>query len=158
MPFGLRNAAQAFQRLMDVVLQDIPFTSVYINDILVASHSHEEHLQHLRQLFKLLSANGLVINKTKCIFGVPELDFLGHRVTAQGIRPLSDRVAALQDCVPPTDRTSLQRFLGMMNYYHRFIPHVADILPPSILKQVVKDKVFSGLSLVKRRLKKPKKL
>ena len=130
MPFGLKNAAQAFQRLMDGILRDIPFTFVYIDDILVASHSHEEHLEHLRQLFELLSANGLVINKTKCVFGVPELDFLGHRVTAQGIRPLPDRVAALQDCVPPTDRTSLQRFLGMMNYYHRFIPHVADILTP----------------------------
>ena len=80
MPFGLKNAAQAFQRLMDGILRDIPFTFVYIDDILVASHSHEEHLEHLRQLFELLSANGLVINKTKCVFGVPELDFLGHRV------------------------------------------------------------------------------
>ena len=130
MPFGLKNAAQAFQRLMDGILRDIPFTFVYVDDILVASHSHEEHLEHLRQLFQLLSANGLVINKSKCVFGVSELDFLGHRVTAQGIRPLPDRIAALRDCDAPTDRTSLQRFLGMMNYYHRFIPHVADILTP----------------------------
>ena len=101
MPFGLKNAAQAFQQLMDGILQDIPFTFVYIDDILVASHSHEEHLEHLRQLFELLSANGLVINKAKCVFSVSELDFLGHRVTAQGIRPLPDRVAALQDCPPP---------------------------------------------------------
>ncbi|XP_076441065.1 uncharacterized protein LOC143280318 [Babylonia areolata] len=69
MPFSLKNAAQAFQRLMDGILRDIPFTFVYIDDILVASHSHEEHLEHLRQLFQLLSANGLVINKGKCVFG-----------------------------------------------------------------------------------------
>ena len=130
MPFGLKNAAQAFQRLMDGILRDIPFTFVYIDDILVASRSHEEHLEHLRQVFQLLSNNGLVINKAKCVFGASELDFLGHRVTAQGIRPLPDRVAALQDCASPTDRTGLQRFLGMMNYYHRFIPHVAGILAP----------------------------
>lgn len=130
MPFGLKNAAQTFQRLMDGILRDIPFTFVYLDDILVASRSPEEHHAHLQQLFQLLSSNGLVINKAKCVFGVNELDFLGHRVTTQGIRPLPDRVAALQDCAAPTDRTSLQRFLGMINYYHRFIPHVADILAP----------------------------
>lgn len=130
MPFGLKNAAQAFQRLMDGILRDIPFTFVYVDDILVASHSYDEHTEHLRQLFQLLSANGLVINKSKCVFGASELDFLGHRVTTQGICPLPDRIAALRDSAAPTDRTSLQRFLGMMNYYHRFIPHVADILAP----------------------------
>ncbi|KAL8561234.1 hypothetical protein ACOMHN_024490 [Nucella lapillus] len=113
MPFGLKNTAQAFQRLMDGILQDIPFTFVYIDDILVASHSHEEHIEHLSQLFKLLSTNGLVINKTNSVFGVCELDFLGHRVTAQGIHPLPDRVAALQDCARPTDRTGLQRFCSL---------------------------------------------
>lgn len=130
MPFGLKNAAQAFQRLMDGILRDIDFTFVYVDDILVASHSHEEHLNHLRQVFHLLSANGLVINRTKCMFGVNELDFLGHRVTPEGIRPLPDRVSSLQDSTPPTDRAGLQRFLGLMNYYHRFIPHIADILAP----------------------------
>ena len=145
MPFGLKNAAKAFQRLMDGILRDVPFTFVYIDDILVANHSHEEHLEHLRQLFGLLSSNGLVINKTKCVFGVPELDFLGHRVTAQGIRPLPDRVAALQDCIPPTDRTSLQRFLGMMNYYPRFIPHVPSILTPWVWVLLVLLSVGGGI-------------
>ncbi|KAK7504021.1 hypothetical protein BaRGS_00004753 [Batillaria attramentaria] len=130
MPFGLKNSAQAFQRLMDGILRDVPFAFVYIDDVLVASRSREEHLDHLRQVFYLLSINGLVINKGKCVFGVPELDFLGHRVSAEGIRPLPDRVASLQDCPTPADRTSLQRFLGMINYYHRFIPHIAGILAP----------------------------
>ena len=67
MPFGLKNAAQAFQRLMDGILRDIPFAFVYIDDILVTSRSHEEHIEHLRQLFQLLSSNGLVLNKAKCV-------------------------------------------------------------------------------------------
>jgi len=83
MGFGLKNAAQTFQRLMDGILRDIPFVFVYLDDILVASSSPEEHVEHLRQVFRLLSSNGLVINKTKCILGVSELDFLGHRVTSQ---------------------------------------------------------------------------
>lgn len=130
MPFGLKNAAQAFQRLMDGILKDTPFTFNYIDDILVASHSDEEHYKHLQQLFQLLSDNGLVINKCKCVFGAKELDFLGHRITSQGVLPNPDRVSALYNCNVPNDRTSLQRFLGMINYYHRFIPHIAETLAP----------------------------
>ena len=130
MPFGLQNAAQSFQRLMDGILRDIPFAFIYLDDILVASRSSQEHAQHLEQLFKLLSANGLVINKAKCIFGAEELEFLGHHVSAIGIAPLPDRVAALRDSKPPQNRTGLQRFLGMINYYHRFLPGLAPILAP----------------------------
>ena len=130
MPFRLKNAAQSFQRLMDGVLRDVSFAFVYLDDILVASHSAKEHIQHLQQLFKLLSANGLVINKTKCVFGAKELDFLGHHVSSTGITPLPDRISALQESKPPTDRTSLQRFLGMVNYYHRFLHGIATTLAP----------------------------
>lgn len=130
MPFGLKNAAQTFQRLMDGILRDAPFAFGYIDDILVASRSHEEHKEHLRQLLQLLSDNGLVINKSKCVFGVNELDFLGHRITSQGVLPHPDRVSALVKSEPPKDRTGLQRFLGMINYYHRFMPHIAETLAP----------------------------
>ncbi|GFO36114.1 Pol polyprotein [Plakobranchus ocellatus] len=130
MPFGLKNAAQSFQRLMDGILRDIPFAFLYLDDILVASRSSQEHAQHLEQLFKLLSADGLVINKAKYIFGAEELDFLGHHVSAIGIAPLPDRVAALRDSKPPQNRTGLQRFLGIINYYHRFLPGLAPILAP----------------------------
>ena len=128
MPFGLKNAAQSFQRLMDGILRDVPFAFVYLDDILVASHSPQEHHQHLQQLFTLLSSNGLIINKAKCVFGADEIDFLGHHVSAAGITPLPDRIAALQNSSAPTDRTSLRRFLGMVNYYHRFLPGIADTL------------------------------
>ena len=73
MPFGLKNAAQAFQRLMDGILRDIPFTFVYLDDILVASSSPEEHADHIRQVLQLLSKNGITVNKKKCVFGKSEL-------------------------------------------------------------------------------------
>ena len=130
MPFGLKNAGQAFQRLMDGVLRDVPCTFVYLDDILIASKSADEHHEHLRQVLQLLSSNGLVINKAKCIFGTKELDFLGHRISAEGIQPIPDRITSLCECKAPTDRSGLQRFLGMINYYHRFLPHIADILAP----------------------------
>ena len=69
MPFGLKNAGQAFQQLMDGILRDFPFAFVYLDDILVASRSHDDHQEHLKRLFSLLSSNGLVLNKAKCLFG-----------------------------------------------------------------------------------------
>jgi cleavage and polyadenylation specificity factor subunit 1 len=130
MPFGLKNAAQAFQRLMDGILRDVSFVFVYLDDILVASQSAHEHKEHLRQVFQLLSDNGLVINKSKCLFGVSHLDYLGHHVTTDGIKPMSDRVAAILTFPVPSNKASLQRFLGMINYYHRFIPLIASHLAP----------------------------
>ena len=130
MPFGLKNAAQAFQRLMDSILRNVPAAFVYIDDILVASQNPQEHEQDLRKVFHLLEANGLVIRKDKCVFGVSEVNFLGHRVTTSGILPLPDRVAVLQDYKVPETKAALQRFLGMINYYHRFMPKIAGGLKP----------------------------
>ena len=76
MPFGLKNAAQTFQRLMDGIFRGIDFVFVYLDDIVVASASESQHTEHLRCVFDLLVSNGLVINKSKCLFGVGELDYL----------------------------------------------------------------------------------
>ncbi|GFO24401.1 Gag-Pol polyprotein [Plakobranchus ocellatus] len=130
MLFGLKNSAQSFQGLMDGVLRDVPFAFVYLDDILVASHSPQEHSQHLQHLFTLLSSNGLVINKAKGIFGAYELDFLGHHISPDRITPLADQIVALHESKAPQNRTSLQRCLGMINYYHCFLPGIAPILAP----------------------------
>ena len=79
MPFGLKNAAQTFQRLMDVIGHDLPFAFIYLDDILVASHSQEEHQQHLVQLFNKLEKFGLIVNPDKCLFRVDRLAFLATR-------------------------------------------------------------------------------
>ena len=71
MPFGLKSAAQTFQRLMDSVLQDIDCAFVYLDDILIASSSEKEHLEDLRIVFRRLTEQGLVIRLEKCLFGVP---------------------------------------------------------------------------------------
>jgi len=130
MPFGLANAAQTFQRLMDVVCQGLDFVFVYLDDILIASKSRKEHLEHLKQLFQRLSDHGLVIAPNKCEFGRSELSFLGHTVSAKGAKPLPARVKAISQYPRPRTVKELQRFLGALNFYHRFIPHAADILRP----------------------------
>ena len=130
MPFGLKNAGQDFQRMMDAILRDIPHIFVYLDDILVASNSEEEHVEDLRRLFSALADNGLIINRAKCVFGAPSLDFLGYRVDANGVAPLPQKVEAIRQIPAPTTIKELQRFLGALNYYRRFVPHAAAILSP----------------------------
>ena len=130
MPFGLRNAAQTFQRFMNQVVQGLDFVFVYIDDILVASKNEEEHKNHLKILFQRLSDFGITIKSSKCEFGVPALDFLSHRITPDGISPSPDRIEAIKNFPQPTSIKKIQQFVGMVNYYHRFIPKLAELLSP----------------------------
>ena len=130
MPFGLRNAAQTFQRMMDWIFNGLPYCFVYLDDILVSSANRADHLQHLSQVLTLLSDNGLVINPAKCVFAQSSVEFLGHLVTAGGIVPMQRHVSALQDFPRPANIKSLQRFLGLVNFYCRFLPGIAGILKP----------------------------
>ena len=130
MPFGLRNAAQTFQRFMDLVLRDIPFSYAYIDDLLITSATPEEHLRHLRIVFERLTKYGIVINPNKCLFGVSELDFLGHHIDCNGITPLQDKVQAVREFPRPDSQRKLRQFIGLVNFYHRFLPHCAELMQP----------------------------
>ncbi|CAH8550920.1 unnamed protein product [Dicrocoelium dendriticum] len=130
MPFGLRNAAQTFQRFIDQVLRGLDFVFAYIDDILVASSNHEEHLSHLRQIFERFDHYGVTINVDKCVFGQSSVDFLGHRIDRTGISPLPEKTKAITEYPMPQSYKSLRRFLGMVNYYGRFIPDCSKLLQP----------------------------
>jgi putative transposase len=127
MPFGLRNTGQSFQRLMDSITADLPAAFAYLDDLLGAS-APEKHLQAVEQVMERLKENGLVLNLDKCEFGCSEVDFLGHRISAAGVTPLVSHVAAVRDFPPPEDKQGLQRFLGLVNFYRRFLPGVAGVL------------------------------
>jgi hypothetical protein len=130
MPFGLTNAAQTFQRLMDRLFGHLPFVFTYLDDHLIASRTLEEHMEHLRIFFGVLQENGLTINPAKCTFAVSSLKFLGHMVSAEGVVPLPRHVSAIQDFPPPQDVKQLQQFLGLVNFYRRFLPAIARTLKP----------------------------
>jgi hypothetical protein len=85
----------------------------------------EEHEKHLRKLFQQLSAYGILINPAKCVFRAAEVTFLGYKVSGEGSRQLEDRAANLQACPPSKKVQELRRFLGMLNFYRRFLPHAA---------------------------------
>lgn len=127
MPFGLRNAAQTFQRFMHhTVLQDLDFLFNYVDDVIIASENEEQHREHLRKVFERFNEFGITINFSKCSFGKDKLEFLGFEVSTEGIKPLEDKVKAIIDFPKPDTIEELRRFLGMLNFYRAHIPHSAD--------------------------------
>lgn len=130
MPFGLRNAAQTFQQVVDSVLVGINRVFVYIDDILVASRSEREHEADLRALWGRLQAHNLTINQEKSVLGVKSLSFLGHQVDGNGIRPLEEAVQAIDKMQRPSTVKEVQSFLGSVTFYHRFLPKISEVLRP----------------------------
>lgn len=130
MPFGLCNAAQSFQRFMDTVLRGLDFCHCYIDDVIVASKTQEEHEKHLRTIFERLRKYGLTINIIKCVFAQQEVQYLGCQISQNGISPAAERVEAIQKHPKPKTISDLRRFLGIINFYRRFIPGAARIQIP----------------------------
>ena len=135
MPFGLKNSAQAFQRLMDSIFRDLSYTFVYLDDILIASSSAKEHMDDLRAVCKRIQDFGLVIRLEKCLFGVRSIEFLGHQISQQGTIPLPSKVKAITDFPRPSTVKGLQEFMGMIHFYHRFfyltLQKFSDLCTPS---------------------------
>ena len=144
MPFGLKNAAQCFQRNVHQLLNDLPFaTFIYMDDLIVGSVDKEQHLLDLRCLFQRLKDTGLLLNRKKCELGRASLTFLGHVVNAHGISIPPERVEAITRFPVPKTPKELERFLGVCAFFHRFVRHAsAKMAPLSKLKNITRQKDF----------------
>ena len=129
-PFGLRISGQTFQRFIDHVTPGLDFVFVYLDDLLVTSPDHSTHKKHLKIIFARLAKYGNIIGPEKCQFGTTELSFLGHHVCSEGISPLPSAVDAIVNFAKPEKQRALRRYLGIVNYYHRFMPQCAAKLTP----------------------------
>ncbi len=130
LPFGVASAPAMFQKLMDTVLQGIPQVICYIDDILVTGKTDEEHLRNLAEVFKRLQECGFRLKRAKCSFLRDSVVYLGHKIDAEGLHTTPEKVAAVVDGPPPTNVSELRAFLGMVNYYRKFIPNLSARLHP----------------------------
>lgn len=141
MPFGLVNSPATLSRLMDRVLGGSelePNVFVYLDDIIVISDTFEEHLEQLREVARRLRTANLSINVTKSKFCVAEVPYLGYILSQHGLRPNPDRIEAIVNFERPNSLKALRRFLGMCNYYRRFISNYSAVVQP--LTDLLKDK------------------
>ncbi|KAE8690983.1 cytochrome P450 78A7-like [Hibiscus syriacus] len=143
MPFGLTNAPATFCTLMNKVLQPFldRFVVVYLDDIVVYSKTLEEHVEHLRRLFQVLRENELYVKEEKCSFAQKEVPFLGHIVGGGKLQMDRDKIRAIDEWKPPTKATEMRAFLGLANYYRRFVKGYSKIATP-LTELLKKDKVW----------------
>lgn len=133
MPFGLKNAPIVFQRVISNLLKKHGFSKFalnYIDDIIVFSETLEQHIQHLKQLFKMVAEENIVLKLSKCQFAKKSVLYLGYTIGQNHVKPLKSNTEAIEKVQPPSDLKSLRSFLGKVNYYQRFIPNRAALLHP----------------------------
>ena len=141
-PFGLAQAPSYFQQLMNQVLQGLDFAIAYLDDIVIFSNNEVEHLQHLETVFKRLHNAGLKLKESKCDFFRSQIHYLGHMLLAEGIQPLPEKLDSITNMPAPENQTEVKQLLGLVGYYHKFVPHFSDISRP-LLKLMRKDTPFA---------------
>ncbi|CAN1260507.1 Transposon Ty3-I Gag-Pol polyprotein [Linum perenne] len=143
MPFGLTNAPATFCTLMNQVFEEFldEFVVVYLDDIVIYSKTLEDHVTHLRKVFNALRENKLYVKKEKCEFAAKEVPFLGHIIGGGVLKMDGSKIKAIQDWEPPTKVPELRSFLGLTNYYRRFIKGYSTITTP-LTDLLKKNKVW----------------
>ena len=131
-PFGLCNAPATFQWLMNSVLAGLQWTTciVYIDDIIVVGNTFDQHLDNLQCIFECLKQAGLKVQPCKCQFLQQEVTFLGHIISPNGIAPDPTKTSKVEQWPTPTSKAEIQQFLGLANYYRRFVKDFADRAKP----------------------------
>ena len=126
-PFRLAQALVYFQELMTGVLKDLPFAMAFLDDIIIYSSTPEEHLQHIKTVFEKLPHAKLSMKLSKCHFFAKEIQYLGHILGMEGIRPVPAKTEAIKAMHPPVNPKQVRAFLGLVGYYRKFIKNFAKI-------------------------------
>jgi hypothetical protein len=127
LPFGLAAGPSAFQQVVRHMTDQLPGCVHILDDILCYGRDMAEHDTRLRAILDRLAKYGATLRVDKCVLDQPEVDFNGHRVSANGVRPLQSNVEALERTPAPTNRRQLSEFVGTSTYYSKFVPRFADL-------------------------------
>ena len=130
LPFGIHSASEVFQVEVANIIAGLKGCMNLQDDIIIWGRTRDEHDENLRKVMERILESGLKLNKNKCVFGVTEMTFLGHVVSAEGIKADPEKVKAIVGMKTPENINELQRFLGMINYVGKFLPNLAEIAAP----------------------------
>ena len=129
LPFGIASKPAVFQHAMDTILQGILHVICYIDDVLITGKT-EEHLQNLTQVLHKLKEQGMWLKEAKCTFFQREVEYLGYWIDANGIHTAYSKLQVIQQAPSPRNITKLRAFLGLLNYYGKFIPNLSMLIHP----------------------------
>eukprot|EP00117_Sycon_ciliatum_P048584 scpid24912/ scgid3571/ Uncharacterized protein K02A2.6 len=137
LPFGVSSAPSIFQKTIEQILRGIPGVVIYFDDILISGKSQQEHDDRLRTVLQRFQQAGLRLSREKCAVSQQQVSYLGFTVSQQGIQPTNDKVLAIMNAPRPTDVSALRSFLGLVNFFGRFIPNCSTLLSPlnSLMKK-----------------------
>lgn len=150
MPFGIANAPWMFQRIMALTFAHFGPRSgllVYMDDLIVCSATWESHLDLLERMLQALHAAGLTLKPSKAQFGPKQVNYLGHVITAQGIKISNDRIKAIVELPTPTTIKELRSVLGMVNFVRKFLPDLATVIEPMV--SLTRKEIAAGKTLKK---------
>ena len=145
MPFGLKTAPAIFQSMMEDIFCDLlgRIVLIYLDDILIFSHSEEEHVNHVKDVLSRLQANRLLAKLEKCVFHTKCVDFLGYVISDKGVSIAQDKVEAIMDWPKPLKRRDLKAFLGTANFNRKFVANYSAIVAPLLALDSKEVKDFS---------------
>ena len=140
LPFGVASAPAVFQRTMENLLQGLKHVYVYLDDILVTGSSKRNHLENLTEVLGRLEKAGMRLKQSKCQFMLPAVEYLGHKISEKDLQPMEGKVRAIAEAPAPQNVSQLKAFLGMLNYYAKFLPNISSRLAPlyKLLQKAVK--------------------
>ncbi|XP_060080411.1 uncharacterized protein K02A2.6-like [Ylistrum balloti] len=138
-PFGLSSAPEVFQRAMSEVFKDLDGVEPIVDDILIWGETREQHDARLRSALETARKANVKLDKSKCQIAATELNYIGHTLSAQGLKPDAEKVKAIQEMPDPEDKAGLMRFIGMVQYVAKFIPNLAEVSAP--LRQLLENDV-----------------
>lgn len=130
MPFGIKPAAAIFQKTMENLLREIPGVVVYQDDITVTGKNLQQHVANLKLVLSKLVSAGLKVNLSKCEFFQKQINYLGFTIDEQGLKKNEERISSVLNAPTPCNISEVRGFLGMVNYYSKFIPNYASKMSP----------------------------
>ncbi len=156
LPFGVESAPAVFQRTMEQILQGNDGVACNIDDIVITGKTDQDHLDGLEKVLKRLSKHGVRAKKAKCRFFQDSVEFLGHLIDADGIHTTPEKLRSIVDAPIPQNITELRSFLGLLNYYNKFVPQAATTLHP-LNSLLCKNATWSWTSECQKRFQQAKR-
>ena len=138
--FGLSSAPSAFQKTMSSILCGLDGVQCYLDDVVVYGKTQEEHDRNLKAVYERLQKHKVQLNRKKCKESVSSLKFLGHTISDQGIKMDESQIQSIVEALVPTDKKSLQSFLGLVGYFSMYVPNFAHVVEP--MRSVLREENF----------------